>query len=115
MNATTENIGCSPGAATILLIFTDFFQVSERDRPFGIEPCFEQDQRLVGGSWQGIPNGACTPIDGLILVNPGATDSLVAELISAPGTYRVGINYTSDSSFSAPAKVSFSNRFTFKE
>jgi hypothetical protein len=47
----------------------------------------------------------------LILVKPGATDTLSLPWISAPGTYRVGINYTSDSTSIAGAQVSFSNGF----
>lgn len=80
------------------------------DRPLFLLPCAAEQRQSAGGSWQGIPNGACTAVDILMLVNPGATDTVPA-FVGQAGTYRIGIRYASDSSLTAHADQSFSNSF----
>jgi hypothetical protein len=82
------------------------------DRSIFVPPCIQHQRLSANGSWQGEPNPACAAIDALFLVKPGATDTIGAPFISAPGTYRVVLFWASDSSFGAPFSEAFSNSFT---
>ena len=102
--SSTSNTFVPP--ATVEIVATN-----RSDRPLFLKPCLGEQRRSAGGSWQGIPDGACTAVDALALVKPGATDSIPMPWLSTPGTYRIAVSYTTDSSFSASAKQSLSNSF----
>jgi hypothetical protein len=81
------------------------------DAPLFLNPCFDMEQRLAGGSWQNIgPLGVCV-YGAMWVLQPGLSDTSEAYFISAPGIYRVGISYATDSLFTHQ-KVSFSNEFS---
>ena len=92
----------------------EIFATNQTDEPLFLLPCQQHEQQEEGGAWQGIGNLECTPIDGLIRVAPRATDSMLVGFVGVPGTYRVGISYTMDSSFKAPQQQSFSNSFNVR-
>ena len=85
---------------------------NQSDQPLFLLPCEEHEERSSGGQWKAIPNPACASIDALVRVAPGATVSIGVPFVGAPGTYRVGVSYATDSSFAAAQQQSFSNSFT---
>ena len=82
------------------------------DRPLFVYSCMFPEE-FEGGEWQDDPHFMCNSTAHFIRLSPGATDTTAMTwvgLLLGPGTYRIPVSYSTDSSF-ANSRGSVSNRF----